>query len=125
MNNINNDRMAAFIETICHQVGEGLHERSDDILKAWHESINEAQDNEDKFPKLKVGMSATVDLESAKIETTIRFTTTYQTTISAALPDPNQAELPGVVDAVKKFVRTVKKSGTSVTIESGETTITV
>ncbi len=94
-----------------------------DKLKAWQESIYEAGENEVKFPKLKVGMSTTVDLESNKIETTVRFTTTYQTTISTALPDPNQPEIPGLNTAKKaaeKFVNQVKKSGASVEIIAGE-----
>jgi hypothetical protein len=90
---VSNERMSAFIETIVNQVREGLHEREDDILKAWHENIEEANANEKKFPPLKIGIASTVDLEAEKIETTVRFTATYQTSISEALPDPNQPEL--------------------------------
>lgn len=91
---ITNERLAAFIETIIVQVKKGLHERSDDILEAWHENIDEAHANEKKFPPLKLSMAATVDIECSKIETTIGFNVTYKTTLSAALPDPNQPELP-------------------------------
>ncbi|MBB5351379.1 hypothetical protein HNR46_001615 [Haloferula luteola] len=88
--------MEAFLDTIADQVREALHERSDDILKAWHENIEEAQENAKDFPPLKVAMSAAVDIEAARIETSISFTAKYQTKLSAPLPDPNQPELPGV-----------------------------
>ena len=86
--------MEAFIGTITQQVSELLRERADDILKAWQENIEEAQESEKKFPPLKLAISGTVDLESARIETTLRFTATYQSCLSAMLPDPNQTTLP-------------------------------
>lgn len=52
---ISNERMSAFLDTIYEQVRETLHERADDMLKAWHENIEEAQANEKNFPPLKVG----------------------------------------------------------------------
>lgn len=91
---INNERMAAFIATIIKQTQVILHERADDILKAWHENMEEANANEDKLPPLKLSIGSTVDLESAKIDTAVTFTTRYKTTLSAPLPDPNQMELP-------------------------------
>jgi hypothetical protein len=91
---ISNERMDAFISTITAQAGEIMAERSGDILKAWHENIQEATDNEDKFPPLKLSIAATVDLENAKIETSVTFTTRYKTSLASALPDPNQPELP-------------------------------
>lgn len=94
--NLTNARMAAFTTAICMQVRELLVEREADILKAWNENIEEAQENEKNFPPLKIGISATVDLEAAKIETAIRFTAVYQSSISQALPDPNQPEIPGL-----------------------------
>ncbi len=90
---IGNERMDAFCNSIGKQVAELLHERSDDILKAWQESIEEAQNNEDKFPPLKLSIGATVDIEAAKIETALSFTTRYKSTVSSPLPDPNQPEL--------------------------------
>lgn len=92
---IDNTRMADFIDTICEQVRTGLHERAADMLKAWHENIEEAQDNEKDFPPLKLSMGATVDIEAARIETTIGFTAKYQTKLSAPMRDPNQPDLPG------------------------------
>lgn len=86
--------MSAFIHTIVKQTGEALFEREDDILKAWQENIQEANDNEDKFPPLKLSIAATVDLEANKVETSVTFTTRYKTTVSEMLPDPNQPELP-------------------------------
>jgi len=91
---ISNERMDAFIATIVKNVRESMSERSDDILKAWHENIEEAQANEKNFPPLKISISATVDLEAAKIETVMRFTTVYQTSTRSPLPDPNQTEFP-------------------------------
>lgn len=93
---ISNLRMAEFCNTIVRQTREALLEREEDILKAWHENIGEANENEDKFPPLKLGIAATVDLEANKIETVVTFTTRYKSTISEQLPDPNQPELPGV-----------------------------
>jgi hypothetical protein len=93
MSTISNERMNAFIDMILSQARVVLHERADDILKAWHENIEEANENEKKFPPLKLGLSATVDLESATIETTLRFTAVYQSSLKAELPDPNQPVL--------------------------------
>lgn len=93
---ISNSRMAEFCNAIVRQTREALFEREEDILKAWHENISEANENEDKFPPLKLSIAATVDLEAGKIETSITFTTRYKTTVSESLPDPNQLELPGV-----------------------------
>ena len=87
------DRMDSFLETIASQAKTALFERKDDMLKAWHECIEEANANEKPSPPMKLGISATVDIEKAKIETTIRFTAVYSSTISAELPDPNQPEL--------------------------------
>lgn len=98
MSHISNERMDAFLTTISEQVRTALHERSDDMLKAWHENIEEAQDNEKNFPPLKITMGATVDLEAVTIETTVGFVAKYQTKISARLPDPNQPDLPGTTE---------------------------
>jgi len=95
MNTISNDRMDAFLEAILSQTREALKERSDDILDAWHGNIEEAMNNDDKFPALKLSIAATVDLEGNKVETSVTFTTRYKTTISQQLPDPNQPDLPG------------------------------
>jgi hypothetical protein len=103
--------MIAFGNEITRQVRELISDREADILHAWHENIEEAQSNEDKFPPLKLSIAATVDLEGAKIETALTFTTRYKTTKSSPLPDPNQPDLTGFLDAIP--------SGGSVTIETG------
>ena len=108
---ITNERMVAFGNEITRQVRELISDRKADILHAWHENIEEAQSNEDKFPPLKLSIAATVDLEGAKIETALTFTTRYKTTTSSPLPDPNQPDLTGFHDAIP--------SGASVTIEAG------
>jgi hypothetical protein len=95
-NTISNDRMESFIETIVAQAREAMQERSADILRAWHENIEESNANEKKFPPLKLAISAAVDLEAATIETTVRFSATYQSTITSKLPDPEQPEFPNL-----------------------------
>jgi hypothetical protein len=96
---ISNARMEAFIDTISEQARTALHERLDDILKAWHENIEEAQEAEKKFPPLKLSIAATVDLENNNIETVLSFTAKYQSKISQNLPDPEQPQLPGLAEA--------------------------
>jgi hypothetical protein len=96
INTISNDRMDSFIETIVTQAREAMQERSADILRAWHENIEESNANEKKFPPLKLAISAAVDLEAATIETTVRFSATYQSTITSKLPDPDQPEFPNL-----------------------------
>ena len=96
---ISSSRMAEFANTIVRQVRESIYERESDILKAWHENISEAMENDDKFPPLKLSIAATVDLEANKIETTVTFTTRYKTTVSETIPDPNQPDLPGTETA--------------------------
>jgi hypothetical protein len=97
---INNERMEAFIKTITSQVNELLSERQDDILKSWHENIEEAQEAEKDFPPLKLSIGVTIDLEGNAIETQVSFTTKYTSKLQARLPDPNQPELP--MDGLKK-----------------------
>lgn len=120
---IEKSRLAQFCDTIIMQAREALYDREDDILKAWHENIEEAQQNDKKFPPLKLGISATVDLEESKIETTLRFTAVYQSRIEAEIEDPNQPDLPGVVaKAVINMKRDLAKTGASVSIiRNGET----
>ena len=112
MSTITNERMESFIETITKQTRELLHERADDMLQAWHENIEEATENEAKFPPLKVGVSATVDIEAAKIETVISFSVKYQSKASEAIEDPNQAKLPGM----DNLVITLAKKGVKVSL---------
>lgn len=106
---IEKSRLAQFCDTIIMQAREALYDREDDILKAWHENIEEAQQNDKKFPPLKLGISATVDLEESKIETTLRFTAVYQSRIEAEIADPDQQELPGLGKALGKYVEAVIK----------------
>ena len=93
---ITNERMDSFLETISNQVRTILAERSEDMLRAWHENIEEATDNDEKFPPLKLSIAASVDLDAAKVETSLTFTTRYKSTLSGALPDPNQMQIPGI-----------------------------
>jgi hypothetical protein len=96
INTISEDRMDSFIEIIINQAREALQQRKSDMLRAWHENIEESQANDKKFPPLNVAIKGGVDLEAATIETTVRFSATYQSTITSKLPDPDQPELPGV-----------------------------
>lgn len=118
---ISNERMKAFVDTIVMQTREALVEREQDILRVWHENIEEAHENEKKFPPLKIGISATVDLENARIETVVSFTAKYSTTISTELPDPNQPELPAFAKNLKEgeSVEIITPSGKGVKIEHG------
>ena len=100
--NIERSRLAQFCDTIIMQAREALYDREEDILKAWHENIEEAQQNDKKFPPLKLSIGATVDLEESKIETTLRFTAVYQSRIEAEIEDPNQPDLPGVSKSLEK-----------------------
>lgn len=102
MSTISNERMSAFLDTIANQAREAMHERANDILNAWHENIEEANNNEKSFPPLKLSIGATVDLEGNKIETVVRFTATYSTSICERLPDPNQPDLPGVTMTIER-----------------------
>jgi hypothetical protein len=90
---ISTTRMEAFIATITQQARTALTERQEDILAAWHENIEEAQQKEKKFPPLKLSIAATVDLEANAIETAISFAVRYTSIIRETLPDPNQPEL--------------------------------
>jgi len=97
MKTVSNDRMDSFIEAILKQARISLHERSDDMLRAWHENIEEAHEaDEDKeAPPLKLGISATVDLGKNTVSTELKFTVNYKSKISEPLPDPNQPEITG------------------------------
>lgn len=130
---ISNERMDAILETISEQVRYLLFERADDMLRAWHENIEEASENEDKFPPLKLSIASTVDLEASKIESSVTFTTRYKSTLSGELPDPDQMEFQSVKAAVdeqamaKRIGKVFKKSlkdgeSVSVAIKGGKTT---
>lgn len=93
MQKVSNERMDAFIVAIANQTKAALCERSEDLLKAWQENIEEAQENEKDFPPLKIGIAATVDLEADTVTTEIRFSVTYKCKLSSPLPDPNQPDL--------------------------------
>jgi hypothetical protein len=123
MTQINNARMSAFCDIIKSQAAELIDERANDMLKAWTESIEEATENEDKFPPLKIGIAATVDIEKAVVETAVSFTVKYKSKLSAPLPDPDQPEFPGIMTpgekAASRFIKGVQKGmkkGESVTI---------
>ena len=128
---VSSDRVGQFIDIIADQAREAMHERSDDMLKAWHENIEEAEANEKPFPPLKIGIAAAVDIEAGTIETTVRFTATYQTTIKATMEDPNQLEFPNLSKeqkAAARFAEGIKKNmkkGESVTIEAGGKSATI
>jgi hypothetical protein len=96
INTISEDRMDSFIEIIINQAREALQQRKSDMLRAWHENIEESQANDKKFPPLNVAIKGGVDLEAATIETTVRFSATYQSTITSKLPDPEQPEFPNL-----------------------------
>ena len=102
MNTVGNERMEAFIESIAAQVSQALHARSDDMLTAWNENMEEATANEKNLPPLKLSIGATVDLEKGTIETVLKFTVAYQEFISEKLPDPNQPEITGFPEAKAK-----------------------
>ena len=110
---INHGRLKEFCDTIIMQAREVLYEREEDILKAWHENIEEAQCAGKDFPPLKLGIGATVDLENNTIETTLRFTAVYQSKLSTEIPDPNQPELPGVTrgEVLKTAVKEAAMGG--------------
>lgn len=93
-NTISNGRLKMFCDTILTQAREALYERENDILRAWHENIEEANAAGKDFPPLKLAIGATVDIEANTIETTLRFTAVYQSKISGEIPDPNQLQLP-------------------------------
>ena len=116
MQKVSNERMDSFIEVIADQTRTALHERSEDLLKAWQENIEEAHGNEKDFPPLKIGIAATVDLEGETVSTEIRFAVTYKSKVSSPLPDPNQPEFPDF--AGKKI--SLKITGKNTTVEAGE-----
>lgn len=91
---IDNDRMAQFIDMICDQLKTSMHDRASDMLKAWHENIEEAHEEQKGFPPLKLCLSASVDLEACRIETSVGFVAKYQSRLSMPIEDPNQAKLP-------------------------------
>lgn len=93
---ISQARMSAFLDTITQQARELLHERTEDILHAWHSNIEEAMSNDKKMPPLRISVAASVDLDRGCIETTARFSAIYSSSLAAPLPDPNQPALPGI-----------------------------
>lgn len=93
MQNISNERLDSIFEQAAQQARVLMGERAQDILRAWSETIEEAQEADKPFPELKLAFSVGVDLEGDKVETGIRFNCVYASKISGPLADPNQPEL--------------------------------
>lgn len=94
MSKVSNERLEAILSDASSQIKELLHERADDIQRAWNENIEEAQaDGKDGIPPLKIGASITVDLEQNEVASEVRFTATYKSKLVRLLPNPNQPEM--------------------------------
>ena len=114
---VGNERMEAFISSIAAQITQSLQARSDDMLAAWNENMEEATANEKNLPPLKLSIGATVDLEKGTIETVLKFTVTYQESLCEKLPDPNQPDLPGVEDEMSRSIEaTMREAGIDVKV---------
>ena len=114
---VGNERMEAFIASITAQITQSLQARSDDMLTAWNENMEEATANEKNLPPRKLSIGATVDLEKGTIETVLKFTVTYQESICEKLPDPNQPDLPGVEDEMRRSIEaTMREAGIDVKV---------
>lgn len=88
--------MNAIVEQVLSQVTRAMHGRSDDMLVAWNKNMEEATENDDKLPALKLTVGVTIDLEKGSAKTVLGFTVAYRESICEPLPDPNQPLLPGV-----------------------------
>ena len=97
MNEITNQRLGQILDQAAEQLKTLMHERVDDIQRAWNETIEEAHENEkESLPALKIGLGVSVDLEDDSVESVIRFSCAYTSRVSSKLADPDQMELPVV-----------------------------
>jgi len=72
---------------------ELMRESRQEIEDAWDGALAEAELQE-TTPKLKVGFGIVVDIEEHEVEYFLTFAVRHKRSIKAALPDPNQTELP-------------------------------
>ena len=100
-----------------------IEEGAEDILKAIHKTEEEAQANDAK-PKFSIGFKITVDFDAAAYSCDLSWSLKQTLGTTHSIDDPNQGKLP-IGGAVDKFVETVKKGGSSVTIETGGKSVTI
>lgn len=97
MNQNTPENIEEYIEKITSHVRELLHERSEKLLEAWQESINDAldEDPEAKIPQLKIGISAAIDINEhpARVSTQISFAARYVSKMSEQIEDKNQLKI--------------------------------
>jgi hypothetical protein len=74
---------------------ELLAEAERRLLASWEAAVEEAAIHEAK-PKLKVSLSAVVDLNEDEIEYAITFGGRHKLSVTESLEDPRQLELPDV-----------------------------
>ena len=97
-----NDKLRAIAKAFAMDVPQLISEKEKDILEAWSECEQEAQDNETK-PVFKLGFSVKLDLDANAMQTQIRFGVVRTASIDREIPDPSQPDLPTLAgDLVKE-----------------------
>lgn len=86
-------KLAQIADKSATVLSELIAHSEEDILKAWHGAIEEANSH-DADPKLKLGFTITHDLRKDRTEWALSFGVRHKITAEAQLGDPSQAELP-------------------------------
>jgi len=88
-----NQKLSAISTSACSDLSAFISEKESEILEAWNQAEQEAQDQETK-PKFKLAFSVTLDLDADRMETALSWSVRHKVTLDRQIPDPSQSDLP-------------------------------
>ena len=90
---ITNDRLQQIAQEAATKLPELIGEREKDILKDYHNAVEDAHNNGDeKIPKLKLGFALDYDLQTGMLDVALKWTVTRKESDSVLLEDPDQTK---------------------------------
>lgn len=87
-----NEKLKLIANSACCDLAAMVQEKETEILEAWNQAEQEAQDQESR-PKFRLGFSITLDLDADSMETALAWSVRHKVTHDQAIPDPSQPEL--------------------------------
>lgn len=116
------------IASICQQAPieiQGLlTEAADELTAALLKCVEEAK-LQDADAVLSVGFTIKANVDTGTVDYQLAWSVRHKLSTSRELEDPNQPELPELGRSVAEFGEFCKETGTTVTMSSGETSVTI
>ena len=88
-----NPKLSAISTSACSDLSAFIAEKESEILAAWNQAEQEAQDQETK-PRFKLAFSVTLDLDADRMETALSWSVRHKVSCDKPIPDANQSDLP-------------------------------